>query len=147
MRIEPNNMGIMYRYGKGVTEDFHEAVRWYRLAAVQGHAGAQSNLGSQYFDGRGIPQDYVEASNWFRLAAVQGRSNAQVNLGQNYYHGMGVIQDFVTAHMWFNIASAIGDERAAGFRSFAANVMTPQQVAEAQGRARVCMASDYQDCG
>ena len=33
------NLGIMYANGYGVPEDDAEAVRWYRLAADQGHAG------------------------------------------------------------------------------------------------------------
>ena len=31
------NLGIMYANGRGVVEDDAEAVRWYRLAADQGH--------------------------------------------------------------------------------------------------------------
>ena len=46
-----------------------EAVRWYRLAADQGIARAQSNLGLLYENGEGVPQDYVQAHMWFNLAA------------------------------------------------------------------------------
>ena len=31
-------------------------MRWYRLAARQGHANAQDKLGLMYADGRGVPQ-------------------------------------------------------------------------------------------
>ena len=31
----------MYELGQGVSEDPVEAIRWYRMAAEQGHAGAQ----------------------------------------------------------------------------------------------------------
>ena len=34
----------MYEDGDGVEEDAEEAVRWYRLAAEQGDADAQSAL-------------------------------------------------------------------------------------------------------
>ena len=34
----------MYRDGQGVVQDEAEAVRWFRLAAEQGHAEAQYNL-------------------------------------------------------------------------------------------------------
>ena len=34
--------------GQGVPQDYAEAVRWYRKAADQGHAGAQFNLGVMY---------------------------------------------------------------------------------------------------
>lgn len=37
-------MGVMYNAGQGVTQNFKEAAKWYRLAAAQGHAEAQFNL-------------------------------------------------------------------------------------------------------
>jgi hypothetical protein len=37
--------GGFYRNGTGVAEDPVEAARLYKLAAEQGHAGAQYNLG------------------------------------------------------------------------------------------------------
>ena len=39
-----NNLGHMYFSGEGVPQDEAEAVRWFRLAATQGYAPAQSNL-------------------------------------------------------------------------------------------------------
>ena len=42
------NLGVMYANGEGVLKDEAEAVRWYRLAAEQGHAAAQFNLGNSY---------------------------------------------------------------------------------------------------
>ena len=32
------NLGLIYLEGQGVPQDGAEAVRWYRLAAEQGHA-------------------------------------------------------------------------------------------------------------
>ena len=58
------NLGFMYANGRGVPQDFKEAVRWYRLAADQGHAGAQNNLGAMYNNGLGVPQDFKEAVRW-----------------------------------------------------------------------------------
>ena len=37
-------LGRMYDKGKGVPKDFVEASRWYRKAAEQGHAVAQTHL-------------------------------------------------------------------------------------------------------
>ena len=34
-------LGVMYSDGQGVPQNDAEAVRWYRLAAEQGHAEAQ----------------------------------------------------------------------------------------------------------
>ena len=33
------NLAVMYDDGKGVLQDYKEAVKWYRLAAEQGYAG------------------------------------------------------------------------------------------------------------
>ena len=34
-------LGIMYDYGKGVTQDYNAAFKWFKLAAEQGYANAQ----------------------------------------------------------------------------------------------------------
>ena len=72
-------VGNIYNEGLGVKQDYAEAVRWYRLAAAQGHASAQSNLGTMYGEGQGVVQDYTRAHMWFNLAAVKGNSNAVQN--------------------------------------------------------------------
>jgi len=73
-------LGNLYRYGRGVTKDTKEAVRWYRKAAKQGHAWAQTTLGRMYRRGLGIAIDYKEAVRWFRLAANGGYAPAQWHL-------------------------------------------------------------------
>ena len=72
-----NNRGGMYEFGRGVPQNYGEAVRWYRLAADQGHASAQRNLGGMYAAGRGVPQDDVAAHMWANLAAAQGDETAR----------------------------------------------------------------------
>ena len=64
-------LGAMYYRGRGVPQDYAEAVRWYRLAADQGAADAQGNLGIMYALGWGVPQDDDEAHMWLNLAAAQ----------------------------------------------------------------------------
>ena len=82
-----------YAKGEGVTQDAGEAVKWYRLAAEQGHTSAQYYLGICYDFGRGVTQDKEEAVKWYRLAADQGHADAQFNLGLCYFKGEGVTQD------------------------------------------------------
>ena len=72
-----NNLGNMYSNGRGVPQDYAEAVRWSRLAAEQGNAVAQSNLGNMYAKGEGVPEDDVLAYMWWNLAAAQGDEDAQ----------------------------------------------------------------------
>jgi TPR repeat protein len=126
----------MYSHGRGVQQDYAEALRWYRKAADQGDAFAQYELGYMYHHGYGVSPDYAEAARWYRKAADQGNTASQVSLGLMYNQGMGVPQDYVSAHMWFNLAAASGYAGAANSRDDVATKMTPEQVAEAQRLAR-----------
>ena len=92
----------------GVPQDYKEAVRWYKLAADQGHASAQYNLGLMYATGQGVPQDYKEALRWYKLAADQGHASAQYNLGYMYDSGDGVPKDAVQAVSWYRKAAEQG---------------------------------------
>jgi TPR repeat protein len=67
----------MYDNGRGVPQDYAEAVNWYRKAADQSDALAQYNLGMMYYTGRGVPQDYAEAVRWYCKAADHGFGYAQ----------------------------------------------------------------------
>ena len=73
-------VGLLYAEGQGVVQDYAETVKWYKLAAAQGDAGAQFNLGWLYANGQGVVQDYAEAVKWWKLA----------------------VQNYVRAHMWWN---------------------------------------------
>jgi TPR repeat protein len=126
--------------------DFATALREWRPLAEQGYPGAQYNLGVMYQEGNGVVQDYAEAVRWYRLAAEQGIAYAQKGLGDMYAKGDGVLQDYGSAHMWYNIAAANGYEDARENRDIVADRMTADAIAEAQQRARTCMASNYQDC-
>ena len=59
--------------------DYAEAVKWYRKAAEQGYAGAQSALGVMYYNGEGVLQDTIAAHMWFNIAAIKGNKIAVKN--------------------------------------------------------------------
>jgi hypothetical protein len=105
-------LGSMYSRGKGVPQDYGEAVRWYRKSAEQGYAKAEYNLGSMYRDGKGVPQDYAEAERWCRKAAEQGDARAEEGLGFLYYRGEGVPQDYAEAARWYRKSAEQGDANA-----------------------------------
>ena len=116
--------------------------RWpfLRPLAEQGDAVAQYDLGLMYHIGEGVPQDYAEAVKWWRMAAEQGHAKAQNNLGVMYGTGRGVPTDDALAYMWFNLAAAQGYKKAQKIRDMAAELMTPDQIAEAQRMAREWLA-------
>ena len=65
-------LGLMYHNGCGVPRRPREAIKWYRIAAEEGHAEAQHNLGTIFANGEGVGQDLVQAFMWFGLAASKG---------------------------------------------------------------------------
>ncbi len=65
-------LGLMYDKGEGVSQDYHEAFKWFTKAAEQGNARAQLNLGIMYNSGEGVEEDYVEAYKWAILAVAYG---------------------------------------------------------------------------
>lgn len=104
-----NTWGLIYYYGKGVTQNYEEAVKWFRKAAEQGHAGGQCNLGDMYEAGHGVSQNYEEAVKWYRKAAEQGDARGQCNLGDMYILRGNGIEDHQKAMKWYRTAAEQGD--------------------------------------
>jgi TPR repeat protein len=74
------NLGKLYRDGApGLAPDMGRAVEYFRLAAEQGHALAQSRLATRLAAGQGAPKDEVEALKWAILAAREGEESALGN--------------------------------------------------------------------
>ncbi|HEX4167724.1 MAG TPA: hypothetical protein VHZ55_19850 [Bryobacteraceae bacterium] len=62
-------MGILFQIGAGVERDGREAVKFYRLAALQGDVLAWRNLGTLYLLGlAGVEVDKTEAHHCFMRA-------------------------------------------------------------------------------
>ena len=107
-----NHVGNMFHYGNGVSQDYSEALRWYRRAAEQGYDKAQYNLGNMYNYGKGVSKDPVAAVRWYLRAADQGSAESQFNLGGAYFFGNGVSQDYSEALRWYRRAAEQGYDKA-----------------------------------
>ena len=68
---------VSYGNGKGVVEDYEEALKWYRKAAEEGYAIGQGSLGYVYLKGEGVKQDFVHAYMWFNIAGQNGDEKAK----------------------------------------------------------------------
>jgi TPR repeat protein len=95
-----------YRYDQ--EHNYREASQWYRKAAAQGYALAQSALGSMYQMGRGVPQNFAEALKWYGLALKQDDPVAESNLGLMYARGQGTKADLGQAMKLFEKAAEEG---------------------------------------
>ncbi len=113
-------LGRMYESGRGVKQDYREAMKWYRQAAEQGDAAAQSSLGALYAKGHGVIQDYLLAHMWSNIAASK-LVGKEGELGEE-------------------------GQRAANTRDSVAKNLTPTQVIQAQGMARQCEAKNFKGC-
>lgn len=139
-----NKLGMFYDIGRGVPVDYAEAMKWIRKSAEQGNAEAQSNLANMYRFGEGVPVSKVEGLKWLQKSAAQGFYGAFLNLGHVYLHGDGVPIDFVQAYMWYRLASNSAStpkslyvrQKADSFLANLTSKMTPEQVVEAERRAR-----------
>lgn len=103
-----NNLGILYRNGEGLLQDFDEARRWLQLAAAQGHARAQFSLGMMYDFGQGVAQNPEQALIWYQQAAAGGDADAEFNIGTLHAEGRGVPQNAGEAARWYRLAAAQG---------------------------------------
>ena len=126
-------------------------MKWFTLAAEQGHADAQLNLGRMYYKGQGVPQDEKTAGKWITLAAEQGHVSAQAILSTMYTSGRGVIGDYVYAHMWGSIAVSRGlpaeiHSLIMTLMPVVAKEMTPAQIEKAEKLASECIAKQYKGC-
>ncbi len=105
------SMGEKYFLGRGVPEDYREALKWYLKAAEHGHARAQNKVGNLFNYGA-LPENYAEAAKWYRMAADQGSADAQESLGLLYEKGNGVLQDLTEAAKCYRKAADQGNKNA-----------------------------------
>ena len=76
-----SDLADYYVDGFVIDKDLGSAAFWYRKAAEQGYAPAQTNLGWLYFNGyEGVAPNRAVAVHWFSEAAAQGNRTAVKNL-------------------------------------------------------------------
>ena len=105
-------LGRMYHEGNGVSQDYAQAVRWFRMAAEQGHPRGQNNLGIAYINGDGVSVNLVNAESWIRRSAEQGDANGLANMAFFYMNGIVVQQDHERGIYWLRRAADEGLARA-----------------------------------
>ena len=79
-----NDLGLLYEYGNGVSQDNKQAYKYYEQAAIMGHDYGQCNLGFMYLNGTGVDVDRNKAREWFEKSAAQGHQRAKDALEKNF---------------------------------------------------------------
>jgi TPR repeat protein len=101
-----STIAVAYHLTTGaiVARNDEEALRWFHLAAEQGHRDAYLQLGHRYHRGLGVSKNDRAAAYWFHEGAVRGDRHAMVALGLLYAGGTGVRQDWSVAARWWERA-------------------------------------------
>ncbi len=140
--IDPDaELELAYELVSLAAEDGDEAARtWVLTRAEAGEPYLFYRLGRIYADGLGLEPDLERAAGYLKKAADGKIGAAQEQLSGLLTSGTGVEQDYIEAHKWANIAAANGSETGVEQRDILANLMTAEQIAAAQKRARDFMA-------
>ena len=112
-KAESGDARAQYEYGMRLVgrsggDPDESDVNWFRMAADQGFAAAQTILGVCYEEGFGLPKNGAEAVKWYRKAADQGFDEAEVLLGACYEKGLCFPKSDAEAAKWYRKAADQG---------------------------------------
>jgi TPR repeat protein len=104
------NIGFMYEHGRGVVQNYHGALTWYRKAADQGDAAAQNEHRQHVRDWTRRADGLRRGDQMVSAGRQSGRrGRAQTNIGSLYASGRGVEANHALAFKWYLKAAQQGD--------------------------------------
>lgn len=106
------HIGLLYQQGKGVKQDYKEAITWFERAAAKNEDRASYSLAQTYAMGLGVAVDYKKAADIFSKLAEKNDTDAQRQMGYMYYAGLGVEQNFEKSVYWYRKSAEGGDDLA-----------------------------------
>lgn len=95
------NLAICHYKGKGVKQNFEEAVKLFFQSIENGCFDAYYTLGKCFERGNGVSQDVTKAVHYYQLASEQGDTEAKKELGFRYMKGDGVPENYSEALKYF----------------------------------------------
>lgn len=131
-----NNLGAMYFDVDGPLHDDVQAHMWFSIVIAQGFEDAthenavksRSELAK-----RMTPADVSEAEGLAQAwTPTRGLARAYKDLGVMYANGQGTLKDLVKAYSWLNVSAEAGEQVAATVRDTLAQVLSPEQITEAE---------------
>lgn len=102
-------MASSYYNGLGVEKSKNTAFKYAKIAAENGHAGAQNLIGMIYYEGTDIiEKDKELALRWYKKSAKSNEAAAFYNIAMLYEHGSAVEQNYNEAFKYYHEASKLG---------------------------------------
>ena len=110
-------LGLMYKTGKGVAQDYTLARHWFEKSAAAGVSRAMFSLGLLSYQGEGIAQNYAQARQWFEKAAAAAGDSPWAKtigpmfclLGHMCKFGQGGPKDYGQARQCFEEGANLGN--------------------------------------
>ncbi len=99
-RVAMNNLGVRYRYGRGVKADAVIAAGWYKKAAELGYGSSMLALAGMYESGDGVEQDKELGLKWIVKAAEADDLTAKRRLAARYKGGTSLGRDLDKSREW-----------------------------------------------
>jgi len=99
-------LGYSYMKGDGVDKNRAESLKWFRMAAENGHPLSMYLVGGAYFSGDGLEKNNSESEKWMLKAANLGQKDAAKILVFFYRDGEAmpeVPKDAAKAKYWQDV--------------------------------------------
>ncbi len=109
-----------YYWGKGVKQDYSNALQLYLKAVELGDTEAQYIAGGMYFRGFGTRKNFRMAFSLLYGAALKGNSTpeSQKILGQFFLTGKLIPRNYAEAIKWYRLSAENGDRDSQGELAF-----------------------------
>ena len=101
-------LALLYKHGRGVSEDRNKAAQFMKQAAATDLVAAQIEYGIMLFNGDGTAKDEAAAAKLFQKAARIGNPIAANRLARLYATGRGLERNMVEAMKWHLFARQSG---------------------------------------
>lgn len=131
----------------GIAQDYLVALDWYKKGGELGNAASMTSAGRMYAMGRGVSPDGAEALRWLRRAAAVNHHEAFQWMANVYEFGRGgMVKNAVLAYAWYTAIPSNANENvlssAARGKERLAKTLTPEEIQEAEKRAKTVVASN-----
>ena len=106
------NLALLYRDGKGVSQNMAESLKWSLAGAQAGNPEGQFDVGDALLEGKFLPRDVPAALAWLHQSAHQGNPMAMYALAVAHNNGPLQPADEAKAYYWLRLAASKGDRNA-----------------------------------
>jgi TPR repeat protein len=104
-----NALGVLHEDGKGVTQDFAQALTLYQKACDGGEMQGCANLSGLYYTDEGVAKDDAVSRTFAQKACDGGYLDGCLGLGILYYAGQDMPHDYSQARTLFQKVCDGGD--------------------------------------